>query len=172
MKKFVFGFASGIAAVFVIGFIGGFSVMKTGLIAINADTPPPAWEKSLAESAVDASVARHASPEPNPLPVTDDNLKTGAEIYRAECARCHGQAKGRNSAFGASFYPPVPQLPGHSTDHSEAELFWIVKHGIRNTSMPAWGKTLSDNDIWAVVSLVKRFDSLPPSVMAELSKRD
>src|SRR5215475_11783293 len=134
MKTYIYGFVSGIAAVVAVGIIGGVFVTKLGLIPINADTPPPASEKSLAESAVDASVARHASPEPNPLPATDDNLKAGVEIYRTECARCHGQAKGRNSAFGASFYPPAPQLPGRSTDHSEAELFWIVKHGIRNTS--------------------------------------
>jgi mono/diheme cytochrome c family protein len=47
-------------------------------------------------------------------------------------------------------------------------MFWIVKHGIRNTAMPAWGNLLSDEDIWQVVTLVKNFDSLPDSVSAEL----
>jgi len=47
-------------------------------------------------------------------------------------------------------------------------MFWIVKHGIRNTAMPAWETLLSDDDIWQVVTLVRKFDSLPDSATLEL----
>jgi len=50
-------------------------------------------------------------------------------------------------------------------------MFWIVKHGIRNTAMPAWGNLLSDDEIWRVVTLINRLDSLPDSVSAELHAR-
>src|SRR5581483_2532342 len=172
MKKYIYGFITGVAGVFAIGLIIAFSVMKLGLIPINADAQPPDWEKGLAMRAVDSSVARHAPHQTNPFGPTEETLIAGADIYKTECARCHGQASGRPSTFGASFYPPVPQLPGHASDHTEAELFWLVKHGVRNTSMPASGSTLSDNDIWQVVALIKRFDSLPPTVTAELNKKE
>jgi mono/diheme cytochrome c family protein len=38
-----------------------------------------------------------------------------------------------------------------------------VKHGIRNTAMPAWGNLLSDEEIWQVVALIRTFDSIPDS---------
>jgi len=47
-------------------------------------------------------------------------------------------------------------------------MFWLVKHGIRNTAMPAWGNLLADEDIWRVVKLIGNFGSLPDSVTAEL----
>jgi len=69
---------------------------------------------------------------------------------------------------GSSFYPPAPQLPGHGSEWSERELFWIIKHGIRNTAMPAWGSLLSGGDIRQVAALVKRFDTVPvPQPAAE-----
>jgi mono/diheme cytochrome c family protein len=56
----------------------------------------------------------------------------------------------------------------HPTEYTEAEMFWIVKHGIRNTGMPAWGKLLSDEDISQVVAMVRRLDSPPPAAEAAL----
>ena len=84
------------------------------------------------------------------------------------CARCHGLPGKGPSVLGSSFYPPAPQLALHPTEYTEAEMFWIVKHGIRNTGMPAWGKLLSDEDISQVVAMVRRLDSPPPAAEAAL----
>src|SRR5882724_11277355 len=172
MKRYIYGFISGILVVFVIGLITVFLILRLGLVAVNADMPPSALESRVAKMALQASVVRHAEQQLNPVSPTEENLIAGADIYKEECARCHGQANGHISILGSSFYPPVPQLPGHPSDRSDAELFWIVKHGVRNTAMPAWGKQLSDNDIWQVVGLIKNFDSLPLSVQTELNKRE
>jgi mono/diheme cytochrome c family protein len=51
--------------------------------------------------------------------------------------------------------------------YSDSQLFWIIKHGIRNTGMPAWSSMLSDEEIWQLVSLLKNSQDLPPSVEAE-----
>jgi len=61
-----------------------------------------------------------------------------------------------------------PHLPTSRTSYTDSEMFWVVKHGIRNTAMPAWGTLLSDDDIWQVVTLVRKFDSLPDSATLEL----
>ena len=110
---------------------------------------------------VRAAVSRNAQEQPRATPVTEADLQAGAEIYKAMCAECHGQLNGRVSALGSSFYPPAPQLPGHSISYTDAEVFWIVKHGIRNTSMPSWRNLLSDEDIAQVTAFVKQMDSLP-----------
>jgi mono/diheme cytochrome c family protein len=147
--------------------------MKLGPIPVNADHQPQALaalEARMLGIAVHASVARHAGEQPNPLPATEANLIAGAEIYKQMCAKCHGQPNAGPSIYGASFYPPAPQLAVHPPQYTEAELFWIIKHGIRNTAMPAWGRQLSDEDIWQVAAFLKRIDSLPPVVTAEWEK--
>jgi len=49
----------------------------------------------------------------------------------------HGEPGAVSSPLGSSFYPPAPLLPGHKSEWRERELFWIIKHGIRNTAMPS-----------------------------------
>lgn len=137
---------------------------KSGFVPVNADAAPSSLEMRLLPMIVHASVARGAKEQPGSENPSAEDLLAGAEIYKGLCAQCHGKLNGRPSVFGASFYPPAPQLPGRATSYSDAETFWIVKHGIRNTSMPAWRNMLSDDDIRHVTAFVKRLDSLPPDV--------
>jgi mono/diheme cytochrome c family protein len=167
VKQFLYGSISTLVLILVAGSLIGFGIMKLGMVPINADAAPSSLERTIFPMAVRASVAKHAAEQPMVDPATEDDLIAGAEIYKAMCAECHGQLNERPSTLGASFYPPAPQLPGHSTSYTEPELFWIVKHGIRNTSMPAWRNLLSDEDIRQVVAFLKRLDSLPPKVEAK-----
>jgi mono/diheme cytochrome c family protein len=75
--------------------------------------------------------------------------------YKSTCATCHGTFNGKPSEYGQAFYPPAPTFPGELTEYNDAEVFWIIKHGIRNTGMPAWTGTLSDEEIWQVVAMLK-----------------
>ena len=171
LKRFLYGGLTALAGVSLIGMLVGLVIMKLGLVPINADQAPSNLEKKVFTFAVRASVARHSSEQGGIATPTDDQLRAGAEVYKAMCALCHGQLNGRASVLGGSFYPPAPQLPGHSTTYTERELFWIVKHGIRNTSMPAWRNLLSDEDIRQVVAFLKSLDSLPPEVGAEANQK-
>jgi mono/diheme cytochrome c family protein len=102
------------------------------------------------------------------LPASEENLIAGAKLYRQMCSRCHGVSEESDNGYGQSFYPPAPHLPTTRTSYTDSEIFWVVKHGIRNTAMPAWGNFLSDDEIWHVVTLVRKFDSLPDSATSEL----
>ncbi|HJQ27343.1 MAG TPA: cytochrome c [Blastocatellia bacterium] len=130
-------------------------VARAGLTPVQADAAPSALEKSFFSMAVRAAVARHTAAEVQAEPLTTEDGQAGAEIYQAMCAECHGQLNGRPSVLGASFYPPAPQLPIQATAYSDREVFWIVKHGIRNTAMPAWSRLLSDDEIRKVAAFVK-----------------
>jgi len=164
IKSFVLGAmaAYGLAALVLL------FAAKLGVLPVQADVVPSKLEARLLGSALHAAVARRASGGTNPIPATEENLMAGAKVYREMCSRCHGGSKEAENTYGRSFYPPAPQLPRTRTSYSDSEMFWIVKHGIRNTAMPAWGNLLSDEDIWQVVTLVENFDSLPNSVSAEL----
>jgi mono/diheme cytochrome c family protein len=169
-KQFIQGLLTGMTAVLVGATAIALLLMKLGPVPVNADQQPPALEARLLGLAVHASVVRHTEERPNPAPPTEENLIAGMEIYTQMCAKCHGQPNAGSSIYGESFYPPAPQLAGHPPEYTEAEIFWIVKHGIRNTAMPAWGRQLSDENIWQMVSFLKRLDALPPAVAAEWKK--
>ncbi|MBS1788636.1 MAG: cytochrome c [Acidobacteria bacterium] len=170
-KQFFQGLLTGLTALFVGATLIALLVMKLGPVPVNADRQPPAWESRLLGMAMHASVARHAETQPNPLPPTEENLIAGTEIYTQMCAKCHGKPDAGSSIYGTSFYPPAPQFAIHPPQYTESELFWITKHGIRNTGMPAWTKQLSDEDIWQVAAFLKRLDVLPPEVAAKWRKR-
>jgi mono/diheme cytochrome c family protein len=161
-KQFIQGLLTGVTVALAGAAALALLVTKLGAVPVNADRQPPALETRLLGLALHASVARHAENRPNPLPTTEENLVAGTEIYTQLCAKCHGQLNAGPSIYGASFYPPAPQLATHPPQYTEAELFWIVKHGVRNTAMPVWGRQLSDENIWQVVAFLKRLDSLQP----------
>jgi len=166
IKRFLYVGLTALGGVSLIAILIGLVILKFGLVPINADQAPSNLEKKVLTLAVRASVARHSSRQSDTAAPTDDDLLAGSEIYKAMCAQCHGQLNGRASLLGGSFYPPAPQLPGHSVAYTDPELFWIVKHGIRNTSMPAWRNLLSDDDIRHVVAFLKTLDSLPSTAQA------
>ncbi len=147
------------------------AVMRLGLMPVNADGNHSSLEARIMPKVLHASIARHAAVETSALPLNEDNLKAGVDTYKAMCARCHSTPEGKASVYGQSFYPPAPQLPKGMSQYTDSQLFWLIKHGIRNTGMPAWGSMLSDDEIWQIVSLLKNSQDLPPSVEAEWNER-
>lgn len=84
----------------------------------------------------------------------------GAEIYRVNCAFCHG-VPNHPSVYAEHMYPPVPQLwKAHRggvvgvSDDAVGETFWKVKNGIRLTGMPAYADILSEEQMWQVSVLL------------------
>ena len=132
---------------------------KLGMLPVQADVAPSRLEATLLGSALHAAVARRAAGGGNPLQMSDANLRAGVMLYRQMCSRCHGTSAESDNTFGESFYPPAPNLMLRRTSYTESETFWIVKHGIRNTAMPAWGNLLTDEEIWQVVALLRNFTS-------------
>lgn len=163
MRRFIAGIVLTLAGQTVLALL----VLTLGLVPVSADVAPPGWETRLMGAALRASVVRHATGLPVTMPPTEDNLIAGVHIYREMCARCHGRTAASPATLGASLYPPAPPLRGHRTNYTEKQIFWIVKRGIRNTGMPAFGGSLSDNDIAQLAVLVTRFDKLPVRVEAE-----
>ena len=166
MKKLVLA----ITVLLVIALMIGVGVFRLGLLPVNADVPPSGLETRFIPIVVHASVASHAEEQPNPVASTDENLIAGGEVYTELCARCHGMPGRGPSVLGASFYPPAPQFSVQPSAYTDGELFWIVKHGIRNTGMPAWGRLLTDQDIWKVVAFLGRLNSLPSAVETSLKE--
>ena len=167
MKKVLLG----AVLILAILLLATLAIARLGLMPVSADGPHSNLEARIMPAVLHASIIRHASGETNPVPLNEDNLKAGIDTYKAMCARCHSTPGGNPSVYGQSFYPPAPPLPAGMYPYTEAQLFWVIKHGIRNTGMPAWEGMLSDEEIWQLVSLLKNSQDLPPSVEAHWNER-
>ena len=167
MRNFVVGVIIAVVAMMV----GVYGYAKLGFVNLRADQQPSRFENSLAGGAMDASTERHAPKEKNPLQPSQETLLAGARLYREKCADCHGSPVNKDSDYGRSFYPPVPQFFKEAPDMPEHENFYIIKHGVRWTAMPAWGHIMTDSEIWQVTALLGYIEKLPPEVTDELKKR-
>jgi mono/diheme cytochrome c family protein len=157
----------GAVLMLVILLLSALVVGRFGLIPVNADGAHSSLEAKIMPQVLHASIVRHAAVATNPLTINEENLKAGASTYKDMCARCHSIPGNNPGAYGQSFYPPAPQLSAGLPNYTDSQLFWTIKHGIRNTGMPAWGSMLSDEEIWQLVSLLKNSQDLPPSVESE-----
>ena len=165
MKHFFLGMLTAV----VVLVIGGFGYLRLGLAEVRGDVPPSRLEIYLMRAAVHSSVRRRAPELANPAQPTDENLIAGGKQYLNECAGCHG-TPGKINKFPNALNPPAPQLPVVGTEYSEAQVFWVAKHGIRRAGMFANGVWDSDQELWAVAAYIKRINNLPPRVKEELSK--
>jgi mono/diheme cytochrome c family protein len=160
MRNFILGV---IVTLLVLG-LGGLAVATLGLMPTNADATPSGIETRISNSAMDASMERHAPRVSSPIPPTDENLIDGMKVYTMNCAQCHGTLDNKPSPLEKSFYPPVPQLILDPLDDPEWHIYYSIRSGVRYTAMPAWNKALSDQDIWKVTSFLSRIQKLPPGV--------
>ncbi len=106
--------------------------------------------------------------ESAPLPHLDPVLvRQGQTIYLQQCASCHGE-KGEGQPNWKvkrpdGTYPAPPHTAeGHTWHHGDGTLFKYIQRGgagmnIPNftSNMPAFGETLTDEEIIAVITYLK-----------------
>ena len=166
MKRFAFGLIVGIVVLIVIPIL----VVAFGGINMGADGGPGALEAVLASWTVNRSVSVRAPDEQNPHANDAAAIADGLHHYREMCVQCHGAPGVKTAEFAVGLEPAPPNLSDEANDWTDGQLFWIVKHGIRMTGMPAFGSTHSDDDIWKIVAFVRQLDHLTAEQKSQLKK--
>lgn len=152
----------------LIALLGGFAAIYAGIYDVAATAqhwPLTSW---LLETARVRSIKTYAAGIPVP-PDLDDPAKIpiGVEHFAAHCAVCHGAPGVPKGDIGRGLYPPPSDLAKAAPLYTPAELFWIVKHGIKMTGMPAWSDH-SDAELWATVAFVKKLRGMSEQDYASL----
>ncbi|HZT70531.1 MAG TPA: c-type cytochrome [Terriglobia bacterium] len=163
-------FLTGALVMLLLILVGLLFYLRAGYLDMRADIAPSRFESQSNMRFLDASVDRRAPDIASPVEPTDANLIEGIRLYKANCSMCHGAPGNPEKNFGHPFYPPAPQFMEDAPDMSEGENFYIIKHGIRWTGMPAWGSVLSDQQIWTITTFLSHMEKLPPAAEEEWQK--
>jgi mono/diheme cytochrome c family protein len=143
-------------------FLGGYLYINSGLYDVAATSGSRGFVDQIAHRMSDNSVAHHAAGI-KPPPLGDPaQLKAGADHYQEMCVTCHGAPGIKMSEIGAGLNPSPPNLIRSTRDMSSAEVYWIVKNGIRMTGMPAFGPTHDESALWAITAFVKQLPTMTP----------
>lgn len=139
---------------------GGALGLYGGLYNVAADVPhtqPVFW---LLETVRDRSIAVRAAGVVVPPDLTDPGrIASGAGQYAEMCSGCHLAPGMKRTEISRGLYPRAPQLRRGSRP-TPAEDFWVVKHGVKMTGMPAWGVTHNDEILWDVVAFLRKLPDL------------
>ncbi len=172
MRGFLLGLLLGLLAIPA----GALVWLRYGHPPVAVNDPRLPMEQQLVNIPLDGRIERempqHAAMDPSAA-----NLLLGAEVYREQCASCHGQY-GHPSAFGAHMFPASPQLwapHGHGvvgvSDDPAGETYWKVRNGIRLSGMPSYKAILNEAQMWQVSVLLANADKpLRPAVLSVLEQ--
>ena len=129
---------------------------RSGAVCISAAVVTCAAVAQEHWSAPEAAAKRR-----NPIPTNAASLEQGRQLFKQNCIVCHG-AEGRGDGPAAASLKPQPAdlaiMAGH---HPEGDLAWKIANG--RGAMPAWNKTLSEDQIWMLVNYVKTLRAPPGS---------
>ncbi len=143
-------------------FTGGSAPVAT----TDGDMP---FERFLAKKALHARIAKEM-PKAVPIELNETNYLAGAELYKQNCAVCHGLPLAPSTAIANGMYPKPPLLlVGIGvTDDEPGESYWKIANGLRLTGMPGFSRSLSSTQMWQLAILLANADKLPVSVKTAL----
>ncbi|HET6473695.1 MAG TPA: cytochrome c [Pseudomonadales bacterium] len=154
-----------VAALFGSGYI------YMGEVDVAADSPHGPFVSWLLQTARERAVTMQSRHVVVPRLDDADTIAKGADEYAEMCAGCHLGPGVDDNEFRRGLYPPAPALASsdaHTRD--PGEQFWILKHGLKLSAMPAWGPTHDDATLWSIVAFLQVLPTLTPERYAEMTQ--
>jgi mono/diheme cytochrome c family protein len=140
--------------------IAGVAFIYAGIFNVAADDPHSEAVFRLLKAAKERSIAVRAASIAVPSDLDDaKRIATGAGQYAEMCAVCHLAPGMKKTEISRGLYPRAPELRRGSR-LTPAEQFWVLKHGLKMTGMPAWGVTHGDDVLWDVVAFLQKLPDL------------
>jgi mono/diheme cytochrome c family protein/cytochrome c2 len=130
-------------------------VLYSGVYSVAATKQhfrPVHW---LLETGMRQSVRRHARDIMVPPLADSARVSRGRVLHDEHCVRCHGAPGIAPEPFALGLMPLPSNLAYTAREWPPAELFWVIKHGIRMAGMPAWDTRIDDSAVWAIVAYLQ-----------------
>lgn len=149
--------------------VAGFLFAWSGLLNIGASTGHWAITAWFLHFAMRNSVETHSMGMEAPALDDPALVLKGAGHYAHGCAPCHGTPGHVANPVVREMTPQPPHLVGQIEHWAPEELFWIVKHGVKFTAMPAWPARNRDDEVWAMTAFLLRLPELTPAEYRRLA---
>lgn len=160
MKQGMCHFLKALTVVVALAVLGCIALVYSGLYNIAAAEPHWNIVTQIIETTRDRSIKAHAAHIAAPSTLGDPPRVTmGSEHYAAHCAICHGAPGVPRNDIADGLYPQPPNLANAAKHYSPAELFWILKNGIKMSGMPAWSDH-SDDELWGTVAFLEKLPTM------------
>jgi len=151
-----------LAALVVLTLATAATVFYAGVYDVSATDEHLAPTYWLLDTAMRRSVQQRAEQISVPDLGQPGQVRRGNALYRQHCVQCHGAPGVAPERFALGMTPAPANLAYTGRAWSPAEVFWVVKEGLKMTGMPAWKYRMVDEDIWAIVSFVRELPKLSP----------
>jgi mono/diheme cytochrome c family protein len=159
-----------LAALAVTAAVVGFLFTRNGL---SARTDPPAIEKAVAERVRWLSIPSGAKRLVNPFASDHQAWVDGGRLFQDHCAVCHEENGSGKSEIGRNVYPKVPDLRlGDTQRLSDGALYFVIANGVRYTAMPAWAGENSADEIWKMVSFIRKLPKATPEDLERVTSSE
>ena len=117
-----------------------------------------AWSLAACQGSTSASTAIPPVPaawagKTNPLGA--DAAAAGEEIFKANCASCHGPAGHGDGPAGEGLDPRPRNLAIFASRVGDDYLYWRINTGVDGTAMVPWKGILTDKEIWQVITFIR-----------------
>ena len=149
--------------------IGGAAFIGSGVYNIGADDHHTKIALTIIEQLRERSIAARSSSIEAHFVEDPVRIAAGAQHYSALCVGCHLAPGVTKSDVRRGLYPHPPNLAQEELQQAQ-RAFWIIKHGIKMSAMPAWGKTLDDAAIWDTVAFIRKMPDMTPETYQQLSQ--
>ncbi len=158
----------GVATTLVALAIGVAVFVGSGLYNIGADDHHTKVVLNIITLLRNRSIAVRARRIDVPNLNDPNNIGAGAQRYAALCIDCHLAPGVTKSDVRTGLYPHPPNLAEEDVEDAQ-KAFWTIKHGIKMSAMPAWGKSLNDAAIWDLVAFVRQMPMMTPQTYQQLT---
>jgi mono/diheme cytochrome c family protein len=165
--KTKFGLAA--LVILAVAAIGGSLFIGSGVYDIGADDHHTKVVLMLIERLRERSIEVRARTIDVPQLEDPQRVAAGAQRYATLCVGCHLAPGVTRSDLRSGLYPHPPSLAQEAARDSR-HSFWTIKHGIKMSAMPAWGKSLDDAAIWDLVAFMHKLPEMTQQTYRELSQ--
>jgi mono/diheme cytochrome c family protein len=149
-------------AVLVVVTMAAAAAFHAGVYDISATDQHLAPTYWLLDTGMRRSVRQRAAEITTPDLGEPGQIERGLALYRRHCVQCHGAPGVAPEPFALGMTPTPANLVYTARAWLPAEVFWVVKEGIKMTGMPAWKHRMPDGDIWAIVAFMRELPRLSP----------
>jgi mono/diheme cytochrome c family protein len=161
-----------ILVVVLVQVLGAAAAIYSGVFNVAATDP----HLSLTQAVIDVARVRsikvqaRAAGTAAPVNLADHKrVVAGTSHFAEHCATCHSAPGVYSGELAKGMYPQPPVLTDSAKEWSPAELFWIIKNGIKMSGMPSW-PGLSDDDLWNIVAFLQKLPGMSEQDYGNLAK--